>query len=351
MTLLNAAQFQFMRNLQALDLDNLDAGLRAMSVEAANLFPMISDAGETDGERGEGAAFRLKLLQESIVRVDGVDGVTGPRLTLEQHVLIDEKGMIIDGRNRVAAILRNAGALPVIDYTALEASETPGSDYKAIISAKIGAMDLLNAALGNEPAAFNDADLLFRHIDVDMEGTASQFDTILRRNLARRDLNTSQRACVAANVSAAAFKRFGGPSKPKDSDIADSFGIGHKTMKRAKALKKAAPDLFDAVLNGRLTVAGAEIEMKKRAAPQQAEETTSIGTKRTLRDADGVAGVTAKVEYTEVAIRAGIENKNVDPAEVFDAITAGLGARFGVDSNEYTAIEAALAKMCGIDLD
>jgi hypothetical protein len=214
----NIAAVLFMQKLQGLDLSDLDNGLKAMSVEAANIFPMIADdEADADRDGGIGMATRRALLQSSIFRIDPKDKGELPALSLEQSIIIDGDGLIVDGRNRVAAVIRNAGALPLIDYAALaEEPSQIGIKYREILSAKPGAMAMLEIAAGKTAATFNEADLLFRHINVEADNDAAQFTRVMNLNMARRDLTTSQRGCVAANFSQATAKKFGFGSKPTD---------------------------------------------------------------------------------------------------------------------------------------
>lgn len=342
-----AARIKFMLKLQALDLDDLDAGLAAMSVEAANLFPMINDT-IADANTGPAAAERKGLLERSIYRVEGEGSNPAPKLTLEQNILIDAEGNIIDGRNRTAAIIRNFG-LPVFDY--VEGEENEGARYMATIREKRGAMDMLKQAAKDEtvePAKWNDADLLFRALDVDLNGSA--LDTVINRNMARRDMTTSQRACVAANVSAAGFKRMvGSKAKVTDAMIADNFGIGHKTMKRAKALKKSHKDLFDQCLNGKLSVGGAEQIAVKRATEAAGGKEAAPAPKQKKENAQtGVTGSVTTLTFDQNAVRDGIANAEVDSGDLYDAIMEGLEARLG--KVDLTELEGPLAKLLDVKL-
>ena len=341
----HAAAIAFMKNLQALDITDLDRGLRAMSVEAANLFPMISDRNETDAAGGnKGAAYRDQLLRESIFRV--TDDGKQPSLTLENNILITSDGKIVDGRNRVAAVLRNANELPLIDWDELAKDpDQISAKVHEILTAKQTSKDAADILMGKATAAWNDADLLFKHVTVTFDAANLQFDQIMKLNMARRDLNTSQRACVAANVSAAAFKRFGGPSKPTDANIADSFGIGHKTMKRAKAVKKANSALFNEVLEGKMSIGKAEAMVKAMAAADEAEDAPEAAETKTK-----APKVEKAVVYGAEAITAGIANSDVAGPDLFNAILNGLERRFGTDSTEFSTIEGALAALCGVDL-
>lgn len=342
-----AARIKFMIKLQALDLDDLDAGLAAMSVEAANLFPMITDT-VADANTGPAAAERKGLLERSIYRVEGDGSNPAPKLTLEQNILIDEDGNIIDGRNRTAAIIRNFG-LPCFDY--VEGEENLGARYMETIREKRGAMEMLKAAAkdeGAEPAKWNDADLMFRALDVDLTGSA--LDTVINRNMARRDMTTTQRACVAANVSAAGFKRMvGSKAKVTDAMIADNFGIGHKTMKRAKALKKSNRDLFDLCLNGSMSVGGAEKIAQQRAADAAGsrDEAPAPKPKKEVNEG-GVTGSVTTLTFDQTAVRGGIANPEVDNGDLYDAIIEGLEARCGTDG--LAEVEAALAKLLDVKL-
>jgi hypothetical protein len=203
---------------------------------------------------------------------------------------------------------------------------------------KPAAMDVIKQAAGQVDAAWNDADLLFVHTDVSEGSDASWFNTIMNRNMARRDLTTSQRGCVAANVSLSGYKKMAGlKGKPTDEAIAESFGIGHKTMKRAKALKKADKALFQHVLEGRCTLGKAEQLVKQQEAlAAGGDEPTPVKTKAPKAD------ITNTIEYGVSAVEKGISNPRNSTEAVIQAILDGVLVRGGTGGDEFENLEIAL---------
>lgn len=337
------AKLALMRALQTVDMEDIDGSLEKLSVEAANLFPMISDEGQTDGNVGGGAAYRAKMLAESIYKVHNEAGYPG--LSLEQDILINPEGMIVDGRNRIAAILKTYGK-PVVDYEGDD--EAVRDRFDEITTKKVDAMELLKQTAGDEEhkPEWTEADLIFKHLSVH-DFKDGGFDAIMKRNMARRDMTTSQRACVAALVSGASGKRFGLGAKPTDASIADAFGIGHKTMKRAKALRKNHRDLFEAVRMGRMSVAKAELEAQKRAGNSVSAQETG----KTAKTKQGVAETRTVTVADCAGIREGIMSEANEAGDLFDAIIDGLTARFSdADAAQVTKMQDALAAILGVEL-
>lgn len=348
------ARIAFMEKLQALDLDNLEAGLDNMSVEAATLFPMINNRG-ADGNVGGGQSRNETLLDETIY-VTGTEGDDLPGLSLEHQIVITRDGKLVDGRNRTRSVLKRFG-LPTIYWgpTDLEPADVEEA-FAATLRTKTSGMDLLKQAAGSEDApakAWTEADLLFRHLRVVDGDDAAMFDQVLKQNMARRDMTTSQRACVAASVAVnkSRTKRFG--MAVNDETIAESFGVGYKTMKRAKALWKTERHLFQAVLAGSMSVAAAEKEAQKRAGNGVASSEPAEKKSAKKAPASGTDGVETVAIVNADGIRRGIENKAVNNDALYDAITEALANRITskVKADAHRMVQDALAELLDVTLE
>lgn len=335
-----SAKIAFMKRLQAIDVDNLHTELAGMAVEAANLFPMIADVADDEHSR-------LNLLAKTINVVTERDGSVN--LTLEQNILIDSEGRIVDGRNRLAAIIGKFG-LPTFDFDQEHA-------WAAFTEARAGnkagsAMDLLKGLAEGNHNGLTGSDLIFAYLDVDAASSQEDvFERIITRNMARRDLNTSQRACVAARaiITQAAFKRMTGVKKATDEAVAESFGVSHKTLKRAKAVLKADKGIFDKVANGELALGRAEALLKLTAGAVRAAkaEDEGLGDAAVATKTPKAKGSAAVTIYNDVAVENGIASKeNADDA-IFAAIGKGLIARFEDRAEALAKVEEALKELFG----
>lgn len=99
-------------------------------------------------------------------------------------------------------------------------------------------------------------------------------DFVLRANLHRRHLTTSQRAAVAAEL--ATLRTGQRPSKEgagvSQGDAARTLNVSVATVERAAKVKREAPDLHDKVKAGEMTVGKAAEEAKRRRGPYELKD-------------------------------------------------------------------------------
>lgn len=116
----------------------------------------------------------------------------------------------------------------------------------------------------NRLAICRELDVPFRTREMDFPSRDAVREFIIRHQLGRRNLSTSQRATLAAEMPA---KRRGNPSfganPPKGgiaaSEAADAQGVSQRAVERARKVKaKGVPELHAAVRDGRISVSLAE---------------------------------------------------------------------------------------------
>lgn len=317
----NAAVARFMQMLQA-----RDANDPLPAIEAADLFPMIGD--DMDAQRST-------LLQQSIdVEID--EGSDLPRLTLRHNIIITKDGKIVDGRNRVTAILAKFGA--------------PKGHWGEIVEG--GADDMAVAMRGDRfRAEAIGSDWLARHVEVVDKHEDELFEDVIAHNMARRDLTSSQRAAVAAQITSASAQKTKG-TKFNVATGAQAFGVSEKSVKRARFVMKHAPEMFREVLEGRESVGNAEARVQ--AMQSKNSKVPSSGTKKDAVEVEGPEAkiVKAKVSITMEAVAEAIQKAD-DVKALFNAIIDGLDARDGehaVTERDLDAVSTALARALKVNV-
>ncbi|QAY96684.1 hypothetical protein CWB41_13885 [Methylovirgula ligni] len=180
----------------------------------ANLFPLI-----------EGADFEALVAD---VRANG----------LREHIVVHE-GLILDGRNR----------------------------FRAAVAADLIAAEI--PARGSAPFTQH-----FSRYLPDRDGDALAF--VISKNLARRHLNESQRAFVAAKIANLTQGRPGSEKQAnlpvKQRDAAQLLNISERSVRSAAVVRdKGTPELQHAVETGKIAVSEAA-----KAAKLGAEKQTEI---------------------------------------------------------------------------
>lgn len=93
---------------------------------------------------------------------------------------------------------------------------------------------------------------------------------VVALNILRRHLSVGQRALVAAALANMSIGRNWGsnranlPDNKSNKQAADMLGVGERTVKQAKAVKRDAPDLAEKVNNGEMSLNAADQERRKR---------------------------------------------------------------------------------------
>lgn len=117
-----------------------------------------------------------------------------------------------------------------------------------------------------EAALAVDAELVFRQFVGD-DGAALDF--VLRANLHRRHLSTSQRAAVAADLATLRKGANASNEAPSQGDAAKVLNISRASVQRAAGVKREAPDLHEQVKAGEITVGAAEKKARERRGPYE----------------------------------------------------------------------------------
>jgi N6-adenosine-specific RNA methylase IME4 len=187
---------------------------------------------------------------------------------LREPVLLHQ-GMILDGRNRYAALC---------ELQMLKSPLGPGW-----------------STLENKPLPADRLDVGLHGLYVDWQGARLGHDAlalVLSLNLHRRHLDESQRAMIAARLTIAA------PAKGRKSAVtrppigglttleaAGRLNVGQRTLERARAvLLSGSKPLIDAIDKGRLAVAEAQKALAlDPATQQQVAELADAGQVRSVR--------------------------------------------------------------------
>lgn len=143
---------------------------------------------------------------------------------------------------------------------------------------------------------------------VEWDGRGDPVDYIISSDLARRQLNEDQRACVAVKISeyfatqskqaraqtAAAVRHNtepvdcseapGASKKRARSKAAEQLNVAESRVRKAQGLKKASPDLFKQVADGALRLPQARAEAKRKeeranpkpATPQESKSKSPV---------------------------------------------------------------------------
>lgn len=118
---------------------------------------------------------------------------------------------------------------------------------------------------------------IYRDFDPVTEGDPCDF--VVRENIHRRHLTTSQRAMVAARL--ATLKRGdnqhteGGDKSPcSTGKAAEALSVSRDIVKQARTVRREAPELAEKVERGEMTVGAAATEAKKRKGKKPKSKTT-----------------------------------------------------------------------------
>jgi len=213
----------------------------------ADVFPMM---GREDSER---------LVED--IRRRGFD---------KRFPIVTYEGMILDGRNRWECVSRLREALSAGDAELPEGVDIEPSivEYE-----------------GGDPLGF-----------------------VISANLSRRHLNASQRALVAERL---ATMRQGertdlGSNEPRLSvdDAASLLNVGRETVKRAREVKRSAPDLVPAVERGEMSVSRAAKVARERKPPKKPPTNAKKPDTKTIADFVDERGLLAWVAGKDAKARA-----------------------------------------------
>lgn len=94
---------------------------------------------------------------------------------------------------------------------------------------------------------------------------------VISHNLHRRHLTTAQRAAIAADLATLANgqNKAGRPNGLAQSDAAKMLNVGIMSLKRAKAVKDAAPELHEKVKSGEISAGQARAMARSRSTAHQ----------------------------------------------------------------------------------
>lgn len=163
---------------------------------------------------------------------------------LNHPIVIDERGTLLDGRNRLAAC-RLAGVEPQFE------TFTGPSPVAFIISENLRRRDLTPSQ-----RAMLAVDLLPH-----FEAEAAE---------ARRAAGGDRRSDEARSVGATSPQAVETERAPKSTERAGAaVGVSGRTVARAKAVAEQAPDLAEKVRSGELSVSDAEKQAKQRKAAEE----------------------------------------------------------------------------------
>jgi ParB-like chromosome segregation protein Spo0J len=105
---------------------------------------------------------------------------------------------------------------------------------------------------------------------------------VISHNLHRRHLTTDQRAAIAAELAKLPAHRPSATITPPNGGLstakaAERFDVSERSVERAKAVMREAPDLHAKVKAGELTAGDARREAESRRAPEQLVEQEQVG--------------------------------------------------------------------------
>jgi hypothetical protein len=180
---------------------------------------------------------------------------------LQQPIVLDADGQLIDGRNRLRACAM-AGVEP--RFTTLD---------------------------GQDPVAY-----------------------ILSANIARRHLTTGQRAMAAAQV-----ERFA--TNQSVRTVAHASGVAHSRIVKAHVVMEYAPDLVAGVLRGELSLDAAYEEARRRKSQA---DSTEVQMERLRHDAPDLADLVVEERMTLREAQAALDERRKRRAEDITIISDRL---------------------------
>lgn len=191
----------------------------------ADSFPMMGEE-------------EIEAISNSIM----ADGLRNP-------IVIDIDGVLIDGRNRYAALKR-------LNCTIREGymADTQQASYSLV----------------NQKTKIGDGELCIIKVIAPEYRFRSKYDEqisrfILQENMDRRHLSTSQKAALAVYIA-------DDPKSLSQKDVIKRFAIGATILREAKKLREVDEDLFSQVVQGDITISEAIKAIKAREKENEQEE-------------------------------------------------------------------------------